>query len=134
MGFPGFILTWLITGRILGEDSFYSKGELCSSLPLFFGAMGPDSVFIPILYFYFCPPDGVTFHVESHQRRRGNPRTPGLGNGFFTAGDPKPFTTSYRLTASSLQLVLCEPCSYAAQDNYVQLAPSGAHFSAQDAS
>ena len=49
---------------------------------------------------------------------------------FGVAGATKPFEVSYRPAASNLQLVLCEPCSYAAQGHYLALAPSGAHISA----
>ena len=98
------------------------EGLVPSTVPIFSGAKGPlFFLYNPILYYYFCPPDGVTFRVESHQRRRGNkfanrrifPPDPGVravwSLFFGVAGDPKPFTESYRFTSSNQQLVLCEP-------------------------
>ena len=60
------------------EEGVAWSGRVSSSLH--FSLFEGCSTLNPILYYYFCPPDGVTFHVESHQRRRGKPRTPGLGS------------------------------------------------------
>ena len=108
---------------VVAEGHPFDRWRILSSttpLFLFFGAMGPGSVFIPILYFNFCPPDGVTFRKESNQSCRGTPRTPGLGRAF------SPLVPRSRLAVLTAYLHQACNLSCVSVGNYITLAPSGA--------